>query len=178
MLVSIMAIALCGSVALALTRSPSGQISAINHLAPIILPLGFHIGRGKLPPIVVCSSVGWITVGSLAAIHAVTGFQIIRPSDGHHSWVLSGLMILSVLVDCILFVFLSTLATKNLSLKSPGLKPMMTVLSILAATVFAAILLWNLGWPASATVLAGAPPILVGGFYTSLFLVSYNRRFN
>jgi hypothetical protein len=165
-------------VAWMLHRAPTGRVSTINRLAPIILPFGFDLGRGKLRPIVICSALGWMIVASIAALFAATGFQPLPLPAGDHPQFMRSLMIAALVIDIFGLRFLIRQAAKYLSIKSPGLKPMIVVCSMLTAAVIGALCLWNLGWPTTATLLAGAPPLGLSIFYALLFLVSFKQRMN
>lgn len=175
---SVTAAAICSGVAWLLHHAPMGRVSPINRLAPVVLPLGFNIGHGKLWPVVVCSWLGWTIVAGVAAFHAVTHFRLLGRAAVGHGHVLHFAMMAILLVDAVGFSYLTQLAAKRLKLRSPGLVAMATVLSIIAGSMIGAILVWNAGWPTLGTFLAAGPPLVVGGFYGLFFLVTRNQRFN
>jgi hypothetical protein len=70
------------------------------------------------------------------------------------------------------------MAAKRLTFKSPGLKPMAILLSILLATMFTSLWLCSADRPGCAAMLSFAPIVATAGFYACLFLVMKNARFN
>src|SRR5205814_6218967 len=45
---AVMLAVMCGAMGLAMYRQHVGQVTILNYLAPIILPWGYRIGRGKI----------------------------------------------------------------------------------------------------------------------------------
>ena len=128
-----------------------GQVGFVNHLAPIVLPLGFNLGRGKLWPVVVCSWAGWTVVAVISAVHSATGFQLLGQSTNNRSQSLHVAILTGLAINAIAIAYLLGNAAKYQTLKSPGLKPTTVLVSILLAFMIASILLWRNDLPACGT---------------------------
>jgi hypothetical protein len=177
-LVSALAGALCAGVAVALRRVPMGRVTFVNRLAPIVLPFGFHIGRGKLWPVVVCSWAGWTIIATIAAVHSATRFQLLGSNTHDLAPWFAVVTVIALIVDGIGIAFLANNATKYLTLRSPGLKSIAVVILILLGLMLGSVLVWRMGYPRCGTALAALVPMAVGGFYSLFFLVMRNQRFN
>lgn len=181
-LVSVLAGAVCAGVAVALRRVPMGRVTFVNRLAPIVLPFGFNLGHGKLWPVVVCSWAAWTVIAAVAAVHSATGFQLLVSSQlgssNDRAPLLRLVTLISLIIDGIGIAYLADNATKYLTLRSPGLKPLAIVISTLLALMLGSIFIWRLGYPRCGAALAALPPVVLVGFYSSFLAVTRNQRFN
>jgi hypothetical protein len=173
LIMALAALGLCAGIGWMLRRTPLGRVTLINRVVPIVLPFGLHVGRGKPWPIVACSWAAWTILSAAAAIHAGSGFSLFphATAASHNAPVLRAILIASLIIDAIGFGYLINLWAKRLGIRSPGLKPMLTLLFLLAFAMAGGMVLWRMGWPISAVMVAGAPPAIVGGFYGAFLLL-------
>jgi len=70
---AVMIAAMCGALGLAMSRQKVGQVTIVNYLAPIVMPWGYRIGRGKIGFYIGESWLRWMLMASgmivLAARH-------------------------------------------------------------------------------------------------------------
>lgn len=154
----------CGFVAMRLSQA-AGRVSYINRLAVIVLPIGLHVGRGRLLPMFAWSTALWSAVGMAGAIYGGMRFHAT-----HHAPLLRVLLIASLFVDGASFVMLTKQAVTRLTLKSPGAKPVAIMLTGLLALMVGGVGLWMADLPWPAVLLAGGPPLIAALFYGFLFL--------
>jgi hypothetical protein len=175
-------------------QSPPEKVSWINYLAGAVLPWGYRIGRGKLWPIVVTSWAIWMLLGvavimatartATTAAHADSEVAAATMPAKRASVVMT-LLCLAWLVDggallrCIGLV--ATSANPRHMMRSLAV-PMLVLAGILVASI--ALVVANSTAIAAqlALLIAGGPPLLVGGGYGIFVLVMLtagrNARWN
>ena len=159
----------CGLVAMGLSRS-GGRVSYFNRLAVIVLPVGIRLGRGRLIPMFAWSAALWSAVGMAGAICAsLWSHGMLHTST--HAPVLRVLLIASLFVDGATFVMLTQQAIKQMTPRSAGLKPLAIILAGLLVLMVGGVGLWLANWPWLAVLLAGGPPAIVAGSYSSFILM-------
>jgi hypothetical protein len=155
---------LCVGVVLRLRSQPPGKITIVNYAAGVTLPLGYRLGKGRLPTIVALSWLGWTVLAVIGAtysrlqFHAAANATLSPPS----TTLLVFLRICWTIDALALFAFLRVFIHRP----APSLiKPTATVALVLAGSIFLSLA----GRPGLALWLAAAPIVIVGGAY-GLFL--------
>jgi hypothetical protein len=182
---------LCGGTALLMRAQAPGRVTPINYLAGIVLPWGYKIGRGKLPPIVLCSWLGWLTIGTAAIILTAQGC---RPygagwsahpatTEYHRGSVVNALLFLSWVIDGAVLVRLVTVISTRSNPIPPGtLKPIAIITLLLLASIALAIFGHGAAQSNLALLLTAGPIVIIGGGYGLMILVMVtfgrNTRWN
>jgi hypothetical protein len=163
--------AACGLTALAMHRVPIGKVGFANYLAGIVLPFGYHIGKGKLLPIVLVSWAVWTAAGAAVAILSASGYDPRAASaDGsRHITILTILLWISWIADAMAILYLLRVLTTRLGFASRSAPQMMLFIGILIAMIAGSALMWSFGMDWQAVTLAGGPILFLGGSY-GLFL--------
>jgi hypothetical protein len=172
-------------------QSPPEKVSWINYAAGVVLPWGYRIGRGKLWPIVATSWAIWMLLGVavMAATVRTAGHTqagvVVATASSQRGPVVMTLLCLAWLVDggvllrCI--GLLATSANPKHMMRSLAV-PMLVLAGILVASI--ALVVANSTAIAAqlALLIAGGPPLLVGGGYGIFVLVMLtagrNARWN
>jgi hypothetical protein len=170
---SLMALAVCAVTALMLRRASPGRVSLVNRIAPILLPVGIHLGRGKLKPMVAWSTANWAVIALAGALFGKLRFSISAPpaSGRNTAGVLRVLFIIGIVVDALGLGYLMNRWTQQRASGSSKLKSMLPLWMILLLAMSAGFIFSWKGWPMLAALTAGAPPVIVGGFYGLFILV-------
>jgi hypothetical protein len=181
---------LCVTVAGIVHRQPPQTITLANYLMGFILPWGYRIGRGKLRPIVLTSWTIWVLIGLAIALAInaridASGIATSFPASSPRSATMMTLLALAWLIDggvLLRCVGLLTTST-NRAHMTRSLGPLMALLIAILATSIALVTLTNSPTAASlALLIAGGPPLLVGGGYGLFILVMLtagrNARWN
>lgn len=161
------ALAACGVGTILLRTSPVGRVNWRNRTAAYLVPWGVRIGGGRLWPIPVVSWVVWMTVWAGAAVltpgpgaDPLTGWEIAPRVGLGAAWAIDGLA---------LGHLLATLP-QHFSAASRGGRSLLTIAAVIAGLIGGSLLLHLLGLTPLAMLVAGGPPLLIGGGY-GLFLV-------
>jgi hypothetical protein len=171
---------LCGLVALLMHRQPMGRVTIVNYAAGVVLPWGYRIGRGKLPPIVLLSWAGWTSLGAafiIARMRGWNGFinQAGTPQTGeyHRAMVMTILLVASWVIDAAVVLRLITFLVMraNPNPIPPGtFGPILGILAILAASVALTIFGHSALTSNLALLLTGGPILLIAGGYALVLL--------
>jgi hypothetical protein len=155
----------CGFVAMKLSWA-GGRVSYVNRLAVIVLPLGMRARGARLVSMFAWSAGLWAVVGMAGAIYGGMSSHGAQHAPG-----LRVLLIASLFVDGVSLVMLVQQAVRSLTLKSPGMRPVVLMLAGLVAMMVGGVGLWMADWPRAAVLVAGGPIVVVGGFYGVFFLM-------
>lgn len=166
----------CSGSAILLHRQAPGRISVINRIAGLVLPWGYRIGRGRLVPIVVTSCVVWMLVG-LGASLAMAGYLArdqappgLSADAGKPSALVMTLLYLSWLVDGALLMRMIGIAAARHDRVPTSVWVLILALTAMIG-ISAVVALRGDGNPARALLIAGGPPLLIGGGYGVFMLV-------
>jgi hypothetical protein len=166
-----------GAVLLATTSV--NQITWRNYLGGYLMPWGYQLGRGKLPRIAVISAVVWTALAAstilaasapttatlpTGALPTATPGPVIIPST---PW----LLVLAWIVDGGALLYVLSTLSKHFAGSSSGGRSLRKVSACLCLLLTASILLHLGGHSHWATVVAGGPPLVVGGGYGVWVLV-------
>jgi hypothetical protein len=157
----------CAFVAILLRRVPVGKVTLVNYAAPVFLPFGYFIGKGKLVPIVIASWVVWSIIGAVSAIAGARGYdpRVVTNDGQRHVTASLGLLIISWLIEGFAILYLSRTIAKYHAIRSPGARTVFLLIGILAAIIAISAVLLSQGWAGFALLVAGGPIVLAGGAY-------------
>jgi hypothetical protein len=161
------ALGLCAATAMMLHRATPGRVSVANRIAPIILPIGIHLGRGKLWPMVAWSTAGWAMIALAGALCGKFGFAFASSpaTRGNAGEFFRAAFIIGVILDALGLGYLLNLWAKIRARGSSNLKAIFPLFLILLCAIGSGFIFSWKGWPTMAAMIACAPPVLVGGFY-------------
>ena len=177
-----------GLGALLLRSSAVGTITWRNYVGGWLLPWGYALGRGQLPGITAaCASIWTLLATSSIVARATSAAPIATlpataatatPAEPTMPWLL---VVAWVVVGAALLYLLQTVLTKF----GPGSRERASLwrfITALTALLAGSVLLHLFGHTSLATLVAGGPPLLVGGFYGLWILViltlGRNARWN
>jgi hypothetical protein len=161
----------CGMIAVLFRRTPMGRVTLINYVAAIFLPFGYFIGKGKLAPIVITSWIAWTIVGAASALAAARGYdpRVVSADGQRHVTASLVLLIVAWIVDGEAILYLSRTVAKRLNVRSAAARKLFRMMAVLAVLIAASAILWSHGLNALALLVAGGPPLFVGGLYGAYF---------
>lgn len=161
------ALVACGVGAILLRTSPVGRVGWQNRVAGYLVPWGARIGGGRLWPIPVVSWVVWMTVWAGAAVLTppetvpLTGWEIATRIGLGAAWAIDGLALGHLLAT----------VRQHFSPASRSGRSLLTISAVIVGLVAGSLLLHLLGLTAFALLVAGGPPLLIGGGYGLFLLV-------
>lgn len=181
------ALGTCGLGALLLRSTALGTITWRNHVGGWLLPWGYTLGRGKLPGITAACATIWTLLAtcsilarasSAAPAATLPTTAAAAPTATTMPW----LLVLAWVVDgAALLYLLQTLLTKF----GPGSRAgasLWRFVAAITALLVGSVLLHVFGHTGLATLVAGGPPLLVGGFYglwiLAMLTLGRNARWN
>lgn len=156
----------CGVGTVLLRTSPVGRVNWQNHIAAVLVPWGYRVGGGRLWPIPMVSWAVWMTVWAGAVVltswpgaDPLTGWEIALRIALGAAWAIDGLALGH------------TVATlrQHFSAASRSGRTLIPIAAVIAGLIAGSVLLHLLGLTPLALLLAGGPPLLIGGGY-ALFL--------
>ena len=150
----------CTLAALALQQQPLEQSTFLGRSLSGVLRWGYGAGRGRLPAITLISWGIWCLIGA-----ALIGVFQHRHEPMHAG------IVLAWLVDLLALLYLAGTAIEQRRLQ-PSLRPVIVVL--LGMLLFSAFLWFDVATPAArwqALLVAGGPPLFLGGGYALFLLV-------
>lgn len=170
--------------ALLLRSCPLGQITWRNRLAGWLLPWGYTLGGGQLGGIALASAAVW-TLLAAGAIFATTVPPAAATPAGQGAPaapISAWWLLLAWIVDGGGVLYLLGIALKNSLRGSGGGATVRKLLLILVGMLVASLALQLSGYPGLAVLIAGGPPLVIGGFY-GLFVLAMltfgrNARWN
>lgn len=184
------AVGTCGLGALLLRSTVTGSITWRNHLAGWLLPWGYFLGRGQLPGITAACSTIWTLLATssivaratsaapTAALPATAAATAATPAEPTMPWLL---VVAWVVNGAAMLYLLKTVLTAF----GPGTRAGMSLwrfIAVLAALIAGSVVLQLSGNTGLATLVAGGPPLLVGGFFglwmLAMIVFGRNARWN
>lgn len=157
----------CGVGAILLRTSPVGRVNWQNRMASYLVPWGVRIGGGRLWPIPVVSWVVWMTVWAGAAVLTppesapLTGWEIAMRVGLGAAWAIDGLA---------LGHMIATLR-QHFSPASRSGRSLTKIAAVIVGLIIGSLLLQLVGLTLLALLVAGGPPLLIGGGYGLFLLV-------
>lgn len=155
------ALVACGVGTILLRTSPVGRVSWQNRTAAYLVPWGGRVGGGRLWPIPVVSWVVWMTVWAGAAVLTppettpLTGWEIVMRIGLGAAWAIDGLA---------LGHMLATLR-QHFSVASRSGRSLLNISAVIVGLIAGSLLLHLLGLTLLALLVAGGPPLVIGGGY-------------
>ena len=165
----------CAATAFLLRLQPPERITLVNRFAGLVLPWGYTIGRGRLAPIVIESSLRWVLLGAAIIIVAPRGLSIfgIAPAAVYPPGpIMASLLLLSWAVVAALFFRMATfVVNRSIAVNSRTL----TMTFGLAVLLIASVAVFLVGRSAATTWLAlaltGGPVLVLGGGFGVVLLI-------
>lgn len=158
----------CVLGAVLLRTSPVGRVSWQNRTASYLVPWGVRIGGGRLWPILVVSWLVWLCVLGGAAVltpgpgaDPLTVWEIAMRVGLGAAWVIDGLALGHVLATL----------RQHYSAGSRSGRTLSTISAVIVGLMAGSLLLCLFGLTPLALLVAGGPPLLIGGGY-GLFLAA------
>ena len=182
-LIGVAIAAVCGAVGLAMSRQKVGQVTIVNYLAPIVMPWGYRIGRGRIGFYIGESWLRWMLMATGMVVLASRSFSphaVYRPGIVacvvlFLSWVVVGEVALRLITNLV------TRANGN-PLPPGTFPPIVGMIAVVLAS--AGLTLWGVtaGQFYGAMLLTAGPVAVVGGGYGLMLLVfltfGRNMRWN
>lgn len=173
--------------ALLLRTTTVGTITWRNYLAGWLLPWGYYLGRGQLRGIAAVCATIWTLLASSAILARATSALPVgtlpatattTPATTTMPWLL---VLAWVVCGAALLYLLKTVLTAF----GPGTRAGMSlwrIIAVLAALIASSVALHVSGHTGLATLVAGGPPLVVGGFcglwMLAMVVFGRNARWN
>jgi len=180
---AVMLAAMCGAMGLAMWRQHVGQITLVNYLAPIVMPWGFRIGRGKIAFYMGESWLRWVLMAGGMIFLAARHFN---PHAAYHPGVVACVILFLSWVavgEGALRLITNILTSANDNPLPPGtFPPIVGMIGIVLAS--AGLTLWgsSAGQFYAAMLLTVGPVAVLCGGYGLMLLVfltcGRNMRWN
>lgn len=181
------AVGTCGLGALLLRSTGLGTITWRNHLGGWLLPWGYTLGRGQLRGITAVSATIWTLLATSTIVARATSAAPVTTLPGTAAataatTTMPWLLVIAWVVDgAALLYLLKTVLTAF----GPGTRASLSLWRFIAAIIallVGSLMLHLFGHTGLATLVAGGPPLLVGGFYglwiLAMLTLGRNARWN
>lgn len=181
------ALGTCGLGALLLRSTALGTITWRNHVGGWLLPWGYTLGRGQLPGITAVCATIWTLLATCSILARATSVAPVATQPGTAATIaatasMPWLLVFAWVVDgTALLYLLKTVLTAF----GPGTRASLSLwrlVSVLTGLLVGSVVLHLLGHSSLATLVAGGPPLLVGGFYglwiVAMLTFGRNARWN
>lgn len=165
-----------------LKTSEVGKITWKNHVAGYCIPWGWRFAGGKLAPVQIASACVWVLLVAIGVLLA-SNPAATSSSNGFSAPTLPGLLLaLAWIVDGAAVLYLLATMVKNFELRSSQALSMIKAMSFCAAILITSVVLWLLGHPSLALLVAGGPPLVLatiaGLFLLVMLTAGRNARWN
>ena len=159
---------ICAVGAMLLRMSEVGKIGWKNRVVGYALSWGYMIARGRLWAIGLTSWAVWVLIAVGVALQM--GRAHIASTDARMiSTEPSVLLFIAWAIDAAALLYVVGVLMKNFSFSSTGGRSLIKMMVILSAILCGSVALLLAGHPNKALLLAGGPPLALGGGY-GLFL--------
>lgn len=181
------ALGTAGLGALLLRTTTVGTITWRNYVAGWLLPWGYFLGRGQLRGIAAVCATIWTLLAtssivaratSVAPVAALPATAAATPTTSTMPWLL---VLAWVVCGAAVLYLLKTVLTAF----GPGTRASMSlwrIIAVIAALIASSVGLHLFGHTGLATLVAGGPPLLVGGFFglwmLAMIVFGRNARWN
>ncbi len=185
---------LCTLVAIIMHRQAPEKITMINRIAGLVLPWGYAIGRGKLFPIVLESSIRWTLLGIVIIALAPQGLASLSgfssspaPTAAAAAYQIGPVMMILLLASwliagAVLFRLLTFVLTRSGRIQPGLLAPIVGISALLVGSILLAACGTNPAMTWLALAVTGGPILFLGGAYGAFLVIvltiGRNARWN
>jgi hypothetical protein len=150
-----------------LKTSTVSKITWKNRLAGFMVPWGWKLANGKLGRAQIASAAIWTLLGGAGVMLASGPTSVSISSSGTMRFpnVVTALLALAWIIDGAAVVYLLSTMLKNFDVASPQALSLIKVMALCVAILLGSLLLWTLGHPYIALLIAGGPPMALAVFF-------------